>query len=319
MPTKFAIYNIYKEYSMRYLVIVFCMMLLYGCQSGSENKDERIIIDFSDQDSKIPQPNHNDSSQKLVVAFTDANTPKETFIYYEELFGYLSQKLNCEIEFNRYKNDQEIMQLLAHNAIDIALLSSGAYVMGKEKDSFELLVAPQCYNKLYCQSYIIVYNFSAISNFVDLEGKSFAVMDQTTNTSKIFMDHKLRTLGFTRSRFFSSTLNASSCDIAVRLVSKQVVEGACVDGLTYEYMAVHYPEIISRVKVIEKSVNWGTPPLVVSTKMLSGLKQKLKEIFLSLHNDPKGKEILMKLSIDQFFEGNGANYKPIEAFIRFTN
>ena len=72
----------------------------------------------------------------------------------------------------------------------------------KEKDNFELLVAPQSYNKLYCQSYIIVYGFSAISNFVDLEGKSFAVMDQTTNTSKIFMDHKLRTLGFTWSRFF---------------------------------------------------------------------------------------------------------------------
>ena len=47
---------------------------------------------------------------------------------------------------------------------------------------------------------------------------------------------------------------------------------------------------MSNLKIIEKSEEFGIPPIVVSNKIDIDFKNKLKSILLSLHEDPDGKK-----------------------------
>jgi phosphonate transport system substrate-binding protein len=69
------------------------------------------------------------------------------------------------------------------------------------------------------------------------------------------------------------------------------------------------PKKVEGIKIINKSRDFGIPPFVVQKGMNLELKKRLKNIMLNLHNDPKGKELLSKIMIDKFIEGNDELYK----------
>lgn len=66
---------------------------------------------------------------------------------------------------------------------------------------------------------------------------------------------------------------------------------------------------MKKIKIIKKSEDYGIPPFVVRKDLDPIIKNKLKEIMLNLHNEPRGKEILKKIHIDKFIEGNDELYQ----------
>ena len=79
------------------------------------------------------------------------------------------------------------------------------------------------------------------------------------------------------------------------------------------------PKITSKTKVIQKSEPYGMPPIVVHHLMDETTKKKLRKIFLSLHSDPKGQNILNNLQIDRFIPGNDEDYTTVREMQNFLN
>lgn len=302
---------------MKYIFFLFCIILAFGCGQLNQSIGDAKIIDFTDQKINKSQPETEDTIQKLNVAVSAIISPKETFVYYEELLNYISDKLNYKIEFKQRKTYKEVDQMLAQNEVDLAFICTGAYVLDRKSCNLELLAVPVCYGKPFYQSYIIVNKSSAITNFSGLKGKTFAYTDPLSNSGKLYADKRVKELGFKGGEFFSSTVYSSAHDISMQLISKGVIDGACVDGLIYQYMADHHPETIKQLKIIEKSEFFGIPPVVVPANLNIKTKGKIKNILLTLHEDPDGKKILNKLSIDKFIEGKETDYKHTEEMIRF--
>ncbi len=95
-----------------------------------------------------------------------------------------------------------------------------------------------------------------------------------------------------------------------------LVDGATVDSLIWEYYHHKDPVFTSKTRVIKKSIPYGIPPLVSHRELPSGLKKRIRKLVLSMHLDPKGREILKELMIDRFIKPQEDWYTGIRRMAR---
>jgi phosphonate transport system substrate-binding protein len=65
------------------------------------------------------------------------------------------------------------------------------------------------------------------------------------------------------------------------------------------------------VKVIDSSVDFGMPPVVVPHQLDAQLKTQLRDIFLTIHESTQGRAILDNLCIDHFTLADDHEYDLI--------
>lgn len=285
-----------------------------SCKNSNRNVVE---VDFSEKNQQSSEAELADTTQSIHVVVAAMISPKETFIYYEELFNYISEKLKVKIELKQKPTYREVNNLLASNEVDIAFLCSGAYL--DISNQVDLLVVPVCNGKPYYQAFVIAHKESGVKTFADFKGKSFAYTDELSNTGKLYADKRVKDLGQTPEKFFKSTLYSSSHDISIQMVTKKLVHGASVDGLIFNYLKKHQPKKVENIQVIEKSEYFGIPPIVSSKKMAPILKEKFRDMFLNINNDPEGKKILEKLLIERFIVVDDTLYNSIRKNHEFVS
>ena len=286
------------------LTLLIGLALFFSCNSNQNVKEINLQDDKTSVDST-----QSSSQQKIYVAISTMISPVETFNLYKDLIDYISSKLGVPIEFKQRKTYSEVNNLLKENKLDFAFICTGAYVQEKDELPVELLVVPVIESRPFYNAYVIVNKKSNIKTFDDLAGKSFAFTDPLSNTGYLFVVNLLKEKRTNPEKFFSKTIFTYAHDYSIQAVARNLVDGATVDGLVYNFLEHASPEKVSSTKIIMKSKNFGIPPFVVRKGMNPELKNKLKSIMLNLHNDPKGKELLSKIMIDKFIEGNDELYK----------
>jgi phosphonate transport system substrate-binding protein len=239
-------------------------------------------------------------------------TPKEGFVYYQQLLNYIAEILERPVKLVDRESYTEVNNLIKSGYIDAAFVCGRPYIDGRDEFGLELLVAPQVYGKARYHSYIIVSKDSSIENFKELRGKSFAFADPLSNTGKLFPTYMLAKIGETPDSFFHKHIYTYAHDKSIKAVAQGIVDGAAVDHLIWEYLNRTNPEFTSKTRVIEKSPPYGIPPVVVRPGLDPELKEKLRKIFLNAHKDEKGRKILKGMMIDKFVLIDESAYESIE-------
>jgi phosphonate transport system substrate-binding protein len=268
----------------------------YGCGRDSDT----VVVDFTKR-LAIERPNERSSGYPTFkVAVGAMISPKETFVSYHQLLDYIGTKLGRDVELVQRKTYQEINELLGLRQIDMAFICSGPYVTGKEKYGFELLATPQVQGSHFYRSYLIVNKESPFQRLEDLRGRVFAFTDPKSNTGKLVPTHWLAQMGERPETFFDKTIYTYSHDNSTLAVARALVDGAAIDSLIWEYYHHKDPVFTARTKIIKKSDPYGIPPLVASGNLSQGLKTRIRQLLLSMHEEPEGKRILNELMIDRF-------------------
>jgi phosphonate transport system substrate-binding protein len=94
--------------------------------------------------------------------------------------------------------------------------------------------------------------------------------------------------------------------------------GACAedpDRLAWDYYSQKNPAIASRTRVIYASEPFGNPPLVASAFVPEPLKNRIREVLFSMHQDPRGAAILGELLIDRFIPPDEQLYDSIRSML----
>jgi len=245
------------------------------------------------------------------VAVAAMISPKETFGYYRQLLDYIGEQLGREVQFIQRKTYSEINELLGIGQIDLAFICSGPYAAGKEVYAFELIATPQVQKSHFYQSYLIVNKASQFKRLEDLKGRVFAFTDPDSNTGKLVPTYWLFEMEEQPELYFSKTIYTYSHDNSILAVAKGLVAGAAVDGLIWEYYHQKDPAFTSRTRIIRKSEPYGIPPLVASKHLSPELKDRIRQLFFSMHNDPEGQKILAELMIDKFITPKDEWYDSI--------
>jgi phosphonate transport system substrate-binding protein len=259
-----------------------------------------IFVIISSPSSAYLQDYQPKSIKPIKIAVAPVISPRASIEYYVDLFEYIGKLLNCSVEIVQRKTYTEINDLLASGKVDVAFVCSGAYIEGHDKFGMELLVAPKAYGQPVYYSYIIVPRDSEAKSLKDLKGKVYAFTDPLSNSGRLVPTYMLVRLGETPESFFKQYIYTHSHDNSIEAVARKIVDGASVDSLVWEYFNATDPRFTSHTKVIEKSPPYPIPPVVVRPGIDPKFKQKLRDILLSLHKDPRGKGILAKLRIEKF-------------------
>jgi phosphonate transport system substrate-binding protein len=292
---------------MKYANIILLPVILFFLWSCGQEENIK-EIDIYENDNKLANEDTTDNA-KLYVAISTMISPIETFNLYKDLIDYISEKMDVPIIFKQRKTYGEVNFLLKEKKLDFAFICTGAYVNEKNELPVELLVVPVVNGRALYNAYIIVNKQSDINSFEELKGKSFAFTDPLSNSGYAYVVNLLKRKKTNPDKFFNKTIYTNAHDYSIQAVARNFVDGATIDGLVYDFLEKTQPEKVKKIKIIKKSEDYGIPPFVVRKDLDPIIKNQLKEIMLNLHNEPRGKEILKKIHIDKFIEGNDELYQ----------
>jgi phosphonate transport system substrate-binding protein len=278
------------------LFMVWLLLCLPGCSGDGDTR----VVDFSRTIPVARPGNTAQSRPALRVAVAAMISPKETFVYYRQLLDYLAGHLGSEVELVQRKTYGEISELFAKGQIDLAFICSGPYAVGKEKYGFDLLATPEVQGSHFYRSYLIVNADSAFQSLEDLKGRTFAFTDPDSHTGKLVPTHWLAEMGEQPETFFGKTIYTYSHDNSILAVARGLVDGAAVDGLVWEYYQQRNPSLTSKTRVIRQSEPYGIPPIVASRTLSTELRERVRQLLFSMHQDSNGRKILQELLIDRF-------------------
>jgi phosphonate transport system substrate-binding protein len=296
------------------LAAIIASLLLAGCTRDGTPTHR---VSFQTRQT-LTRPSEHPRDGTLRIAVGGMITPQEGFGYYRQYLDYLGEQVGLKAEFVDRTDYAEINKLVKSGNVDVAFVCSGPYVDGHRDFGMELLVAPQAYGKSVYYSYIIAPHDSPARSLKDLRGKRFAFTDPLSNSGALVPTYMLAKMGETPASFFRKLIYTSTHDKSIRSVAENLVDGAAVDSLIYEYMHKTHPEITARTKVVQQSPPYGIPPVVVRAGLDPAFKDRLRQVFLTAHRSEKGAAILKGMMIDRFVPIEDRAYDPVREMKRWV-
>ncbi|OGT25363.1 MAG: hypothetical protein A2Z17_04495 [Gammaproteobacteria bacterium RBG_16_66_13] len=234
------------------------------------------------------------------IAITGLLTPTETLTGYAGLLAYLEQELGRPLELVQRGTYAELNALMQAGELDVALVCPFPYVQGHRAFGMELLAAAVHRDQAAHYSYLVVPADSDVASLEDLRGKTFAFSDPNSHSGWLAPAYELALMGETQDSFFGRYVFTYHHSESVRAVADHLVDGAAVDSLIYDYLASTDPELIARTRMIAEWGPYPSPPFVVRPDLDLALKERLRQLLVSMSDDPRGREVLNKLQLDGF-------------------
>ncbi len=296
---------------------VLSLLCLLGFLGGCSDDNKSVFVDFSVRSIVPAVQAVPESSHKLSVAVAAMVSPKESLRHYRQLLNYVSRHMARNVLLVQKKTYAQLSRLFEQGEVDLAFVCTGSYVLHRNRTQWELLAAPQIMGRTTYHSYLIVHKDAPFETLDDLHHKTFAFTDPHSNTGRLVPTAWVIEKGFIPEEFFSEIIYTYSHDNSILAVAKGLVDGAAVDSLVWEYEHARDPVWTSKTKILRRSEPYGIPPVVVSRELPFEDKEKLRDIFLAMHQDAEGRSILEALRIDRFVVPDVTWYQSTEMLVRF--
>lgn len=270
-----------------------------------------VSIDFDRIEEEPPARLAIPAGDPIRMAVAPVLSALPTFVLYEELAEYVAKKLHRPVELVQGKTYAEINDLVRAGDVTVALVCTNPYVQGHEDFGMELVVAPEVNGELSYYSFLIVRRESDASSLQELRGRTFAFSDPLSNTGRLAPLYQLALMEESPESFFSKSIFTYAHDSSIRAVADGIVDAAAVDSLVYDYLRITEPDVVARVKVIEKWGPYGIGPVVVNPNLDPQLKAQVRDIFLGMHEDQQGLELLQRLMVDRFVVVDDSIYDSV--------
>lgn len=290
--------------------------------SGCFKTHREGVISLNDLRSDYPGASYNgggpqaELKRPLRLAAAPVISPAEGYQAYTHLARYLEDYLGYPVQFINPQTYAEVNLLMNSGDIDVAFVCTYAYVKGQRDFGMELVAAPEVKGRAEYASYIIVPQTSPVKDLSGLKGRRFAFSDPMSMSGRLFPLYYIAQMGETAETFFGSYIFTYSHDKSIRAVADGLVDGAAIDSLVFEAFARHHPDIISRVKIIQKSKHFASPPVVMRPTLDLSLKKQIRTAFLTLPESETGRKILAKLGLDRFIAVNDEAYNSVRELAR---
>jgi phosphonate transport system substrate-binding protein len=256
------------------------------------------------------QPEARDNSL-LRIAIAPVISPAKSLAMYSVFADYLGAALNKKTSLIQRNSYAEVNDLIRHNGCDMAFVGTYSFVLGERDYGLQLLAAPQINGKNTYQCYIITHAGSPYKDLFALRGKRFASSDILSTAGWLYPAVRLLRSGENPNTFFSENVLTGSQDSSLMAVATKYVDGAAVRSLVYDRMVSEDPSLAGKITIIERSPEYGMPPLVVHPRIDPGLKSQLSEVLLHMHETAGGKMALATLGFDCFVPPEPALYDPV--------
>lgn len=265
---------------------------------------------------------NNQDQDPIRVMMAAAFVSEAGVSVYAEIFHYLGEKLEREIEYISGFSYDTINTMLDSGMVDVGFICGLPYIMKRDKPqpNIELLLAPVMKGNKYKDmpiyySYIIAHKDSKFNSFSEFKGSRFVYNDEISNSGYNMPRAHLINMGET-SGFFGKVIRSGSHEESIRMVAIGEADLSAVDSLVYDYDRAKNPKYIRQTKIVEILGPVGIPPIVISLKTPLSIRQKIRDILIGMKADPVGRAILDKALLDRFTIVDDSNYNGIRKLLK---
>jgi phosphonate transport system substrate-binding protein len=236
---------------------------------------------------------------------------REDIDLYQRWGTYLSKKLMRPVQFVQRRTYREAIEMLETGEQDFSWICSFPYAKYRDAKFFGLMAVPVFQGQPFYRSYIIVNRTSSALRLADLEGRVFAYSDPDSNSGYALPRQMVSDLGRDPDHFFRQTFFTYNHTETIEAVAEQVADGAAVDSYVWEYLNRHEPQFTAGTKIIQRSEQFGFPPLVYRMGIDDDLRVRMTNVLLGMQDDPEGQKLLAELMIDRFITAPSSLYDSV--------
>jgi phosphonate transport system substrate-binding protein len=232
---------------------------------------------------------------------------------YQRIADYLSAHAGVSATLITGMPWQAQQQLLEQGKAEVGFICGLPYVRKVER--FELLAAPVMRAPRYQGrpiyfSDVIVRCDSPFRSFTDLRGATWAYNEPGSFSGYVVALAHLAALDET-SGYFGRTVESGAHLRSLGLIAEGAVDAAAIDSVVLELEVRRRPELAAQFRVVETIGPSPIPPVVVARGVAAGIKQRLRDALLRMHEDGEGQAILSDGMIARFVAVHDADYDDI--------
>ncbi|RJQ17710.1 MAG: phosphate/phosphite/phosphonate ABC transporter substrate-binding protein [Nitrospiraceae bacterium] len=250
----------------------------------------------------------------LTIAILPEQNVFEQRKKYRPLAEYLSNALDMNVKIKLLDSYGSIYDEIKNKTIDGAFFGSFNYVLTKARADIEPIArAVGTDGKSTYHGLIFTRKDTGLTgNAKALKGKSIALVHEVTTAGYIFPAWYLKKHGVNNfEQYFSKITFTGSHDAAILAVFKGQADIGAAKDLIYEKLLSDNPDIKDKLVVIASSIEVPSNTLCLRGDLDPGIKISLKEILLSMHTSPDGKNTLTALDALSFKETADSEYAEL--------
>ncbi len=279
------------------------------------NAPERVEVDLSHSSAVGDVASDIRPSGDLRVAVGSMLTPSTNYEAYRAMVDYLGDRLDLEATMVQRPTYGEVNDLIAAREVDMAFVCSGAYMELRQEKAAELIAVPVVDGTSTYHSLILAHAGNDAGSLSELEGTTFAFVDPLSNSGFYYPRWRIHRMETTPEAFFGATTFSNSHEASVEMVASGAVDAAAVDNLVFDSLVAERPDLLARVRLVEKSEPFGIPPVVVRADMEPEYKRALRDILLDMEQHPDGRDALARMGFERFVEGKDEYYDSVQQMI----
>lgn len=226
----------------------------------------------------------------------------------------LEPAMGMAVDFVQRSTYGQVMDLLRAGQVHFAWICGYPYVLHQRE--LHLVAVPQWRGKPLYQSYLISDAARPAGSLAELRGRTFAYSDPLSNSGFLYMQHLLRSQGQDPTRFFGRSFFTHSHRHVVEAVAEGLADAGAVDGYVWETLAEVHPELTARTRVIQRSPDFGFPPIVAGARVDPARRRGFGDALFGMPASAAGRALLAELRLDGFVDADASLFDSIAAMAR---
>jgi phosphonate transport system substrate-binding protein len=161
---------------------------------------------------------------------------------------------------------------------------------------------------------VIVGLDSPITRLEELEGRSWAYNEPASHSGHTVTLHSLVAMG-ARPGFLGPVIEAGFHQRAIRLVHNGSVDAAAIDSQVLAIELRDHPRLADGLRVVGTFGPSTIQPVVAASRLPAPLKHEVRELLITLADDPAARPVLDYGLIDRFVPIDDGAYDDIRAML----
>jgi phosphonate transport system substrate-binding protein len=161
---------------------------------------------------------------------------------------------------------------------------------------------------------VIVRRDSPFRSFLDLRGRSWAYNEPLSHSGYGITRYHLLSLGETNG-FFGEVIEAGYHQEAIDMVARGEVDGSAIDSQVLAIECRDRPELTERLRVVESLGPSTIQPVAVSRRVPEDLREAIREVLVSMADEPTGREQLAVGLIERLVPVGPESYDDIRMML----